>query len=86
MISTNSFSQSLQLGYKSGGIRNMDALRLAHRAHKLKKQKRIARLNDGKIGPAEKMRILKSRNAIKRSLAHTYLNRKRSRFSVAIRL
>ena len=84
--SFNSFSQSIQLGYNRGGIRTMDGMRVLHRAHKLKKQKRLAKLNDGKIGPLEKRRIMKSKQALKRSLAHTYLHRKRGRFSVAIRL
>jgi hypothetical protein len=84
--SFNSFSQSIQLGYNRGGIRTMDGMRVLHRAHKLKKQKRMARLNDGRIGPLEKRRIMKSRQALKRSLAHTYLHRKRGRFTVAIRL
>jgi hypothetical protein len=84
--SFNSYSQSIQLGYNRGGIRTMDGMRVLHRAHKLKKQKRMARLNDGRIGPLEKRRIMKSRQALKRSLAHTYLHRKRGRFTVAIRL
>jgi hypothetical protein len=84
--SFNSFSQSIQLGYNRGGIRTMDGMRVLHRAHKLKKQKRMAKLNDGKIGPLEKRRIIKSRQALRRSLAHTYLHRKRGRFTVGIRL
>ena len=64
----------------------MDGMRILHRVQKLKKQKRIARLNDGKIGPVERMRIVKSRNALKRSMAHTYLHRKRGRLSLAFRL
>jgi len=84
--SFNSFSQSIQLGYNRGGIRPMDGMRVLHRAHKLKKQKRVAKLNDGKIGPLEKRRIMKSKQALKRSLAHTYLHRKRGRFSAGIRL
>lgn len=85
-FSTNSYSQSIQLGYRSGGIRTMDAMKMAHRAQKLKNQKRLARLNDGKIGPYERMRIMRSRQALKRSMAHSFLNRKRARFSIAIRL
>ena len=84
--SFNSFSQSIQLGYNRGGIRTMDGMRVLHRAHKLKKQKRIARLNDGKIGPLEKRRIMKSRQALRRSMAHTYLHRKRGRLSLGFRL
>jgi len=84
--SSNSFAQSIQLGYDRGGIRTMDGMRVLHRAHKLKKQKRIARLNDGKIGPLEKRRIMKSRQALKRSMAYTYLHRKRGRLSLAFRL
>lgn len=84
--SFNSFSQSIQLGYNRGGIRTMDGMRVLHRAQQLKKQKRMARLNDGKIGPLEKRRIMKSRQALKRSLVHTYLHRKRGRLSLAFRL
>ncbi len=86
MVSSNSSAQSIQLGYDRGGIRTMDGMRVLHRAHKLKKQKRMARLNDGRIGPLEKRRIMKSRQALKRSIAHTYLHRKRGRLSLGFRL
>jgi len=86
MASTNTYSQSFRIGYKKGGIRTVDAMRMAHHAHKLKKQRRMAKLNDGKIRPGEKMRIMKRRDALKRSMVHSYMHRKRARLSFAIKL
>ena len=74
----NKFHKEIRKGFRKGKITRGEAFLLRHKAMELKRQKRRALLNDGKIGPRERKVLMMKRRGLKKSM-HRAMHNGRNR-------
>ena len=79
LISNKSLGRPTEVVYRNGEIRPASPKIAKPYAHKLKKKKHIARINSKRIRPAEKIRIIKSLDHTRKSIANRYRYGKKGR-------